>query len=307
VVVFSPQIIVNFRRSSAHGLSLTFIIIWLFGDIFNILGAVLQNVLPTIVILAVYYTVADIVLLGQCLYYRGWALKETVGGTQGAAIGDEEAVEEEEATERSPLIPRDTATTTTSSRPRISAADSPSQTSLSSIHSRLSANIDTTHLSPATLFIPSPNATATPPAEEPLQPHSYFYIFLFNATALMVVCAAGVLGWWLFSHFPRNDFPQYHRQHRNRNHDPNHNFDSAPSDLHFDIWGQIFGYFCAVLYLDSRIPQLLLNYKRKSTEGVSMLFFIFACVGNLTYVISIFAYKPQCARLEEADRANTKG
>ena len=27
-----------------------------------------------------------------------------------------------------------------------------------------------------------------------------------------------------------------------------------------------------------------------------MLFFLFACVGNLTYVMSIFAYEPSCAK-----------
>jgi len=43
------------------------------------------------------------------------------------------------------------------------------------------------------------------------------------------------------------------------------------------------------------VPQILLNYRRKSTEGVSMLFFLFACIGNLTYVLSIFAYEPHCA------------
>lgn len=51
VVVFSPQIIENFRRSSAEGLSIEFVIIWLAGDVFNILGAVLQGVLPTMVCL----------------------------------------------------------------------------------------------------------------------------------------------------------------------------------------------------------------------------------------------------------------
>lgn len=50
VVVFSPQIIENFKRSSAEGLSVTFIVVWLAGDIFNIIGAVLQHVLPTMVI-----------------------------------------------------------------------------------------------------------------------------------------------------------------------------------------------------------------------------------------------------------------
>lgn len=33
VVVFSPQIIENFRRSSAEGLSITFVVIWLLGDV----------------------------------------------------------------------------------------------------------------------------------------------------------------------------------------------------------------------------------------------------------------------------------
>jgi len=47
--VFSPQIIENFRRGSANGLSVIFIIAWLSGDVFNILGAVFQGVLPTMV------------------------------------------------------------------------------------------------------------------------------------------------------------------------------------------------------------------------------------------------------------------
>lgn len=49
VVVFSPQIVENLRRGSVDGLSLHFIIVWLAGDVFNILGAVLQGVLPTMV------------------------------------------------------------------------------------------------------------------------------------------------------------------------------------------------------------------------------------------------------------------
>ena len=33
-----------------------------------------------------------------------------------------------------------------------------------------------------------------------------------------------------------------------------------------------------------------------------MLFFLFACAGNLTYVMSILAYEPGCARFEIYDR-----
>jgi hypothetical protein len=49
VVVFSPQIVENFRRGCADGLSIQFLIVWLVGDVFNILGAVVQRVLPTMV------------------------------------------------------------------------------------------------------------------------------------------------------------------------------------------------------------------------------------------------------------------
>ena len=34
-----------------------------------------------------------------------------------------------------------------------------------------------------------------------------------------------------------------------------------------------------------------------------MLFFLFACVGNLTYVLSIFAYEPECASLRGVERS----
>ena len=37
-----------------------------------------------------------------------------------------------------------------------------------------------------------------------------------------------------------------------------------------------------------------------------MLFFLFACVGNLTYVLSILAYEPACAKIEGAAFAGMK-
>jgi len=57
IVVFSPQIVENFRRGSADGLSLQFLIIWLAGDVFNILGAILQGVLPTMVLIAAIFII----------------------------------------------------------------------------------------------------------------------------------------------------------------------------------------------------------------------------------------------------------
>jgi hypothetical protein len=118
------------------------------------------------------------------------------------------------------------------------------------------------------------------PAPPATKPTTRLQATLFNLFSIIMVVSAGVFGWWVSE---RSQSPQKH---------PKHPSDSGVS---FSLWGQIFGYLCAVLYLGSRIPQLLLNYRRKSTSGVSMLFFLFACIGNLTYVLSIFAYEPHCS------------
>lgn len=44
---------------------------WLAGDVTNLLGAAWQGLLPTMIILAVYYSLCDIILIGQgtFIYY----------------------------------------------------------------------------------------------------------------------------------------------------------------------------------------------------------------------------------------------
>ncbi|WEW56035.1 Putative vacuolar membrane transporter for cationic amino acids [Emydomyces testavorans] len=280
VVVFSPQIIENFRRGSADGLSLLFLIVWLAGDVFNILGAVLQGVLPTMIILAVYYTLADIVLLGQCFYYRGFTLSDEIQKPQDSSLGNTQTREQESLppqrqTERTPLLPP-------ASPPPRHDAHHPfdrRRSSLASLSSTIRdhfGHIDSTHLSPAVPLLEPPKPSARPvstPTTTTTQK------LLWNTFAIALVCAAGVLGWYISVRSTARNKRQ--RQRR-------------PDALTFDLLGQIFGYLCAVFYLGSRIPQLLLNWRRKSTEGVSLLFFLFACIGNLTYVLSIFAYSPVC-------------
>ena len=53
-MVYSPQIIENYRRKSGEGLSVSFVLIWLAGDLFNLIGAVWARLLSTVIILAVY-------------------------------------------------------------------------------------------------------------------------------------------------------------------------------------------------------------------------------------------------------------
>ncbi|KAK3944586.1 vacuolar amino acid transporter YPQ3-like protein 2 [Diplogelasinospora grovesii] len=261
VVVFSPQIFENFRRGSAEGLSIQFIIVWLLGDLFNILGAVLQGVLPTMIILAIYYTIADFVLLGQCFYYRGFTWRDDLPANpktkpkraKGNGDGKGQLGEPNEYTG---LLNTD----------------------------RERRGSDWSHLSPA---VPLLEATPGEPIT-PRPPQTTWQTVTLNLIAIVMVIASGVAGWWL-SRYPQHD------THDGRG-------DEGSGEVVFNFWGQIFGWFCALLYLGSRLPQLLLNWRRKSTDGVSMLFFLFACLGNLTYVLSILAYDPETDEGEEARR-----
>lgn len=54
------------------------------------------------------------------------------------------------------------------------------------------------------------------------------------------------------------------------------------------LYGTILGWLSATCYISSRMPQIITNFKRKRTEGLSIQFFWSAVLGNTTYALSIF-------------------
>ena len=125
---------------------------------------------------------------------------------------------------------------------------------------------------------PQPDMKASlPPAKS--KPRVIWKSIVYNIIVILVVIIAGVAGWYISP---------------SKSQKGGSSIEEQDEILTFSTLGQVFGYLCAALYLGSRLPQLLLNYRRKSTEGLNALFFLFACIGNLTYVLSIFAFEPIC-------------
>lgn len=52
--MYSPQLYENYTLQSGEGLSVLFVIIWLLGDLTNLVGALLGGLLPTVILLALY-------------------------------------------------------------------------------------------------------------------------------------------------------------------------------------------------------------------------------------------------------------
>lgn len=65
-----PQLIENYKYGSAEALSFTFLIVWFIGDVANLAGALWAGLVPVVIAIAVYFCIADGVLIGQCSYYN---------------------------------------------------------------------------------------------------------------------------------------------------------------------------------------------------------------------------------------------
>ena len=88
VVVYTPQIVENAVRRNADALSGAFVVVWALGDVFNLVGGLIQPaVLPTMIWLAAYFCLADVFLIAQCWYYKGLSLGVATARERDAGLG----------------------------------------------------------------------------------------------------------------------------------------------------------------------------------------------------------------------------
>ncbi|KAJ5123339.1 hypothetical protein N7448_009436 [Penicillium atrosanguineum] len=78
IFLLVPQLIENYRNGNAEAISLLFIFVWFIGDIANLAGGLMADLVPVILAIAVYFCIADGVLIGQCLYYKAFNARSEV-------------------------------------------------------------------------------------------------------------------------------------------------------------------------------------------------------------------------------------
>ncbi|KAI9189916.1 hypothetical protein H9P43_001349 [Blastocladiella emersonii ATCC 22665] len=183
-----PQVYSNYKKGSANSLAITFIAIWLVGDISNLVGSLLTQQLPFQIYLACYFVFVDILLFSQCLWYNYIKAR---------------------------LYPETMQTTEVTS--------------------------------------PSRHRAASPVAANGARVPKHMVVAIAVLALLQPALAAGEV-------------------------------DTTTTAYKV---GTVISYICTVMYLSSRFPQILLNYRRRSVEGLSPAMFAFALGGNATYAISV--------------------
>ncbi|KAL5866912.1 hypothetical protein ACKVWC_010803 [Pyricularia oryzae] len=257
ICLLLPQLITNYKTKSAEGLSMAFLIVWLLGDLANLLGALATRLAPTAVALAVYFCFADVVLITQCVYYNALTARREArlngNGNAETQNGASRAVEDE-PDEEEPLLSR---------RRRSSLAGLPGSQRRHSSMARDVSNLD-------------PLARCITGEDETPDAHPW----LHNTLSLVAVYVVGTAGFFVSygmgawgDHTDAPEIPE-------------------AGDA-VTAFGLTMGYVSAALYLLARLPQIYKNYKEKSCEGLALLFFMLSLTGNLTYGVSLVAYSQE--------------
>ncbi|KAI7828890.1 PQ loop repeat-domain-containing protein [Gamsiella multidivaricata] len=301
-----PQIIENFKLSSAASLSLPFLVNWLLGDFSNLIGCILTRQLPFQMYLAVYFCIADVILFGQWIYYsrREYRIRSfpdiVVANAPETAEADHSIHHHHHhhhhrRSESHPThLSRNIATESIATLPHddlseagagavIPINDNEQGEALSPLLQRprtrrLATTSDIAHRRSTSMVLFGLillTMRQTMPALQEQTPYALLDRGHARSGTSMVigrVFARGLDG------------------------DQGLGTDSAPpADQNIIQLGRIFAWVCTVFYLSSRMPQLWKNFQRKSVQGLSILMFFWAAMGNLTYTLSI---------LNSADAAN---
>ncbi|XP_021900403.1 seven transmembrane protein 1 isoform X2 [Carica papaya] len=261
-----PQIITNFKTKSSHGVSLLFLLTWVAGDIFNLVGCLLEPAtLPTQFYTALLYTASTVVLVLQSLYYdhvyRWWKCGRVKASQQE---NDETKPLKAESTKSGIPIPKPPQRGSqrreyyyTSARSMAGSGTPPFRTYLRTARSGPSATgvLDSDSSSDEETAH-SAKKTSRP---RPIPRTTGAYGTFLAASVTLP----------LHSDALKEAYTGFAA--RRLLHEP---------AMEHSAFGQWLGWLMAAIYMGGRLPQIWLN-------GLNPLMFVFALVANVTYVGSI--------------------
>ncbi|EMC98095.1 hypothetical protein BAUCODRAFT_32091 [Baudoinia panamericana UAMH 10762] len=261
-----PQIYKNWSIASTSGLSFSFLLEWYLGDVSNLLGALFTHQANWQVAIGAYYVFVDSCLLAQWVWYeklqhgsivrRAWPKPgynvdgRRDGGMEEVIIeGMPVDAEAGDAANR-PDAGLMQATAKQPTRPQIIfRAPTFREERSASPEKGMSSHA----LTPGGTTIHRIGASSPLPSPSP-------------RTVLLLACLMALAQ----AHSPTQIAQVFDAHHASR-------------QAGLETAGTVLSWLSTALYLGSRFPQLIKNWRRKSTAGLSPHLFIAAFCGNLLY------------------------
>ncbi|CAM8915675.1 unnamed protein product [Rhodiola kirilowii] len=266
-----PQIITNFRTKSSHGISLAFLMTWIAGDIFNLIGCILEPAtLPTQLYTALLYTGSTVVLVLQSVYYDYCLQWKKKRRTTRVEPGEEK----KEPLKSEPVdagIPIPTSSPRrdyyfTSARSLAGSSTPPYRSYLRVARSGPSASALSDVSSSDEESTPQVTSKKSATRPKPI-PRSAGYGAFLAASFTLPRQGEGLMKAYMGFTGRKLLLQEAGSEH--------------------SAFGQWLGWIMAAIYMGGRIPQIWLNIRRGGVEGLNPLMFVFALIANVAYVLSI--------------------
>lgn len=251
-----PQLVEQWRLKTVDGISPLFLLIWATGDIFNVIGAIWANLLPEVVLIALWFVVADVITFAFYFYIsQVYDKKRRHHRKHRPVVLDEQ-------------------TTLLGEHAIHDIHPDPEVVESGTHYASTDENNHHHHHHHHHHHERRKSSTLEDVVYEP-ENHS---VFVRIVLPLLLVIAAGVFGSILSPNKSAPDTPETPPP--------------PPPPRGDEMLGpQVLGYLSATLYLTARLPQIYHNYKKKSTAGLSLLFFLLTMLGNITYSLQILVYR----------------
>ncbi|XP_022767895.1 probable vacuolar amino acid transporter YPQ3 [Durio zibethinus] len=298
-----PQIITNYKEKSVQGLSVGFLITWIVGDLFNLFGCILEPAtLRTQYYMAVLYTMTTLILAAQTIYYghiyprlkysrvcdKGSQEYQTEAkqnaGKCISNFGVKQAINSDKLSSPIPL-------------PAINVKSSPGR----ELYYMSARSLSRSHTSTAGSFLAQ---RMTPPSlhtgnlvKEPLL-GAHVSTQSTPSSTKSLLCLVSALIFISSFNFHLSALSKLHIGHDIIN--QGFVIQIGRKLLQVNVMplgesgieggsrvGTFLGWAMAAIYIGGRLPQICLNIRRGNVEGLNPFMFIFALVGNSTYVASI--------------------
>ncbi|XP_047311721.1 uncharacterized protein LOC124915108 [Impatiens glandulifera] len=292
-----PQIVTNFKSKSSHGISLIFLLTWIAGDIFNLVGCLLEPAtLPTQYYTAVLYTASTIILVLQSIYYDyfySWWKSRKMENRPKIQDHDKNPPKLQKSVDSGipiPLYKQTTSAVTNSyyyasARSMASGSTPPTWSYLRAARSGPSVmGLDRDYSSSDDENNNNhrrrrrPSFESSPPPPPPQKSRTKPQPIPRSAgNATILASSLGLLP-------GSNAFVQAYGRKLLHEHGTMMMMNGGGAGA---AAGQWLGWMMAAIYMGGRIPQIWLNIRRGSVEGLNPLMFVFALIANSAYVASI--------------------
>ncbi|GFP82080.1 probable vacuolar amino acid transporter ypq1 [Phtheirospermum japonicum] len=288
-----PQIMTNYKSKSAEGLSILFLTTWIVGDLFNLFGCILEPAtLPTQYYMAVLFLITTVLLFSQAVYYGHIYPRLKSNRHQEAVTADavERRTEQSygvdsekvNSVERRGVAPSSPIPVESISPDRyeelffmsarsLSVSHTPSARSILASRSPTS-DVERHWLKEPLLGEVSRSTKSAPPPK-----------------VKTMLCVVSLMTFFLGScnqQLVKSPKTGIVLRVGRRLFEAKATIGSAQETLSAGA-GMYLGWGMAAIYMGGRLPQIFLNFRRGNAKGLNPLMFVFALVGNITYVASI--------------------